>query len=407
MLATLIPLFDNNSEVRAYSLFAQRENKLLSPLYMGTGAYDGAVNIPGFDIIDNIGIENLSGNRDVFIEVTQFSIFSDLEKNSKVPVKSVVLLIDSRVEPTEPFLNRIDDLRKKGFRFALRKLPMDQFANYAAILSRVNYILLNHKKVNVNRAKEIFNKAYPRIKLIAVSVDTKEDYANLSREGMFDLYEGDFFRTPVKGSGKELSPMKITYLELLRIINAPNFDLTDVAKIIEHDTALVISLLRIANRMSINSEITSIQHATAMLGQKELKKWIDSAVTRELCVDKPSEIIRVSLIRARFAENLAGQFGLANKKPELFLMGLFSVIDIILDKPMAEALGLIGLSKEIQDALVNNTGELYPVINFIKEYEHASWQEISRLIILNNMSMEEIYKGYVDSLAWFKQIFEE
>lgn len=88
-------------------------------------------------------------------------------------------------------------------------------------------------------------------------------------------------------------------------------------------------------------------------------------------------------------------------------MGLFSVIDIILDKPMAEALSLIGLSREIQDALVNNSGELYPVINFVREYESASWQEISRLIILNNMSMEEVYRGYVDSLAWFKKIFEE
>lgn len=405
MLATLIPLFDDNTEVCAYSLFAQKENKLLNPLHMGTAAFDGAVHINGLDIIENIGLDNLASDRDVFLELTQFSIFSDIEEDCGAPHERIVFLIDPKITPTEPFLTRIKSLKSLGFRFALRKLPLERFAEYNPILVLMDYILLDHKKINVKNARTIFSKAYPTLKLVAVNVGTKEDYDKLTKDGSFDLYEGEFFRMPVKEAGEELAPMKITYIELLNVVNAPDFDLTEAADVIGHDTALVLSLLGMANRLSVN-EITSIRHAAAMIGQKELKKWINSAVTKELCVDRPSEITRMSLIRAKFAENLAPSFEMAALDQELFLMGLFSVLDVILDKPMSEALEMVHVSKQIQEALVNRKGELANVLDFVLEYENAGWQEISRIIIMNDMDMDTVYRAYVDALAWFKDLFK-
>lgn len=405
MLATLIPLFNAEQEVSSYSLFAQKQNKLLSPMYMGTAAFDGAGQIEGLDIIENLGLDKLSGDRDVFVEISQFSIFSDIENDCGAPHERVVLLIDYTIEPKEPFLKRIKALKDSGFRFAIRKLPLEKFAEYNPILVMMDFILLDHKKINVKNARMIFSKAYPSLKLCAVNVNSLEDYKELTKNGSFDLYEGEFFRMPIKEAGEELAPMKITYIELLNVVNAPDFDLTEAADVIGHDTALVLSLLEMANKLSVNSEITSIRHATAMIGQRELKKWINSAVTKELCVDKPSEITRISLIRAKFAENLAASFELASQDQELFLMGLFSVMDIILDKPMEEALSLVSVSKQIQEVLLENKGPLAPVLQFIKEYENGGWQEISRLIIMNDMDMDTIYRAYVDSLAWFKDLF--
>ena len=161
-----------------------------------------------------------------------------------------------------------------------------------------------------------------------------EDYEKLKAQGGYHFYEGPFYRIPITKGETEVAPLKINYLSLLNVVNAPDYDLTKAADIISRDTALVISLLEIVNRMSRNSKITSIRHAAAMLGQKELKKWITTAVAKELCSDKPNEITRLSLLRAKFAENLAPSYGLALKSDELFLMGLFSVLDIILSKPM-------------------------------------------------------------------------
>ncbi len=199
--------------------------------------------------------------------------------------------------------------------------------------------------------------------------------------------------------------MKENYIELLNLVNDNDFDLSKAADVIGRDTALVISLLGIVNRLSLNSEITSIRHAAAMLGQKELKKWINTAVTNELCADKPNEITRLSLLRAKFAENLAPIFEMAVFSSELFLMGLFSVLDLILDKPMAEALQMVKVSKHIEEALVDRKGELAPVLDFILHYENASWQEVSRQMVLKNIDMNHVYDAYTKSLQWYRDLF--
>ena len=190
----------------------------------------------------------------------------------------------------------------------------------------------------------------------------------------------------------------------MNLVNADDFDLTKAADIIGRDTALTILLLQMVNKMAVNSEITSIRHAAAMLGQKELKRWINTAVVNELCSDKPSEITRLSLLRAKFAENLASSFELAGKSSELFLMGLFSVLDLILDKPMDEALKLIKVSHEIEDALLSQKGALADVMEFITQYEAANWQEVSRLIVLKNLDMDRIYDAYMKSLKWYREL---
>ena len=183
-----------------------------------------------------------------------------------------------------------------------------------------------------------------------------------------------------------------------------DYDLITAADIISQDTALVLSLLSIVNRMTLNYGITSVRHAAAMLGQTELKRWINTAITKELCSDKPSEITRLSLIRARFAENLASVFHMPDQSDEFFLMGLFSVLDIMLDRPIEEAIDGVRVSQPIHDALVNNTGSFAPVYHFLKEYENASWQEISRLMIIHNLDMDSVYEAYKNALQWYRDL---
>ena len=90
---------------------------------------------------------------------------------------------------------------------------------------------------------------------------------------------------------------------------------------------------------------------------------------------------------------------------ELFLMGLFSVLDIILDKPMKEALSMVNVSKEITDALVDKKGEMAKVLDFMENYEIASWSELSRLMIVYNIKEAPVYEAYTEALAWYRDLF--
>ncbi|SFU49192.1 EAL and HDOD domain-containing protein [Butyrivibrio sp. INlla21] len=404
MLATLIPLFDEKMSVCAYSVFARKENHFLNPEMEGGARFDGAGTVHELEVVSSMGVGTLSGGKEVFVPINQFSLFAEISLQCTVPANKVVLLMDNSILPEENYIKRVKELKQQGYKLAIRKLPISCFEPYKQILNLCDYIFLNHAKIDISKAKIYFSNVYPNIKLCAVNVDSQEDYEMLTKDGGYDIYEGSFFRMPITHSEKQVNPLKVNYIELLNVVNAPDYDLTDAADVIGKDPALVISLLEIVNRMALNSEITSIRHAAAMLGQKELKRWINTAVTKELCSDKPSEITRLVMIRAKFAENLAEVFEMAMQAPELFLMGLFSALDIMLEKTMEEALDMVVVSKNVRSALLEGKGEFAPVLEFIKKYEDADWTEVSRLMVLGNMDMKKVYEAYLSALRWYRDL---
>ena len=405
MLAALLPLFDENMSVSAYSLFSQKENMLLEPRFFVTAKHDGACSIDGLEVIESMGMETLSKDKEIFVPVNNVSIFADISSQCSAPHDRLVFLIDNSVKPNPMYINQIQNLKQQGYKLAMWKLAVADFELYRPILSYMDYILLNYKKIDISKARIYFSKVYPSIKLIACNILTMEDYEQLRDDGGYALYEGAFYRMPVTKGETQVAPLKINYIELLNMVNGEDFELTEAADVIGRDTALVISLLKIVNTMSRNSEITTIRHAAAMLGQRELKKWIITAVAKQMCLDKPNEITRISLLRAKFAENLAPLYGLGGFSQELFLMGLFSVLDIILEKPMSEALDMVKVSSKIRSALENKTGEYAPIYDLLIQYENANWQEVCRIMILQNMKMNDVYSAYCNALNWYRDMF--
>lgn len=406
-MVTLMPLFDENLKVVAYSLFSQKKNHFLNPILLGTGQNDGAGQIPGLEGLADMGIENLPKDTKIFISVNQISLFADIEEQSSAPAWRLVLLMDNSVLPKEEYILRMLDLKSKGYKLAIQKLPVAKFEEYRPILSVVDYVFLDHHKIDINKAKIYFSQLYPNITLCAAGVADMDEFQKLKEDGGYGFYQGEFYRVPVKDMSHEVSPLKVNYIQLLNIVNSDDFELTKAADVIGRDTALVISLLKMVNRIAVNSEITSIRHAAAMLGQKELKRWINTAVAGELYADKPNEITRLSLVRAKFMENLAPCFALAQQAEELFLMGLFSVLDVILEKPMAEALEIVKVSKDIKEALIENKGKFFPLKEFALQYEQGNWQEVSRQMIVRNLEMETVNNAYIGAIQWYREMMLE
>lgn len=404
MLLALVPLFDENMAVSAYSIFSQKDNYFLNPMKLGTGKFDGAAAVDGLELIESMGIQTLSDNKEIFVPVSNISVFSDVESQCSAPHGRIVFIIDNTIPPVEMYIKRLQQLKEMGYRLAVRKLAVSDFGSYAEIMQLADYVFLNSKKIAIEKARIYFGKLYPHIKLCAGGIDTMEAFESLKQTGGYQLYEGEFYRVPVTKGAHEVAPLKANYIELLNIVNNDNFELTDAADVIGRDTALTISLLQMVNRMTVNSGITTIRHAAAMLGQRELKKWINTAVVNKLYADKPSEITRLSLLRAKFAEGLAPMFDLTAKTEELFLMGLFSVLNVILEKPMEESLKMVKVSDEIRDALTKGSGPLAPVYELMKQYEAANWQEVSRILILRNMNVDTISEVYLNALSWYKKL---
>ena len=405
MLATLIPFFDKDMKVCAYSLFSQKENYLLNPELQGSAILNGSGRVSGLEIIENIGIDTLSPGTKVFLPVGPINIFADIEGQSAEMRDRLVLLCDNTITNTDAYRKRLKQLKQGGYKLAIFKLPVAQFENYKEILKLMDYIILDCKKIDVMKAKIYFAHQYPKLKICVGNVENQELFDRVKQDKAFHLFEGRFYRIPVTKGKMAIEPLKVNYLELMNTVNDEDYELTQAADIIGRDTALVLSLLEMVNRISVNSQITSIRHAAAILGQKELKKWINTVITKELCADRPNEITRISLLRAKFAECLAPSFGLELKASELFLMGLFSVLDIILNVPLEEGLARVNVSKDISDALVSHKGDLADVYDFILAYENADWQEACRWLVMKDISMDTVYQAYIEAVCWYREVF--
>ena len=404
MMLTLIPFFDRNMSVSAYSLFTRKNNFLMNPSLLGSRQFDGAAYVDGLELIQELGTTTLSGGKPIFVSLNNISIFSSLESECKNTNHAPILLIDQTFPPVSMYTDRIRELREFGYHFAMRNLPVHCYEDYAPILSQMDYILIDCQKIDAVKASFYFRKLYPDICICASNIPDMETFGKLSPAETISLFEGTFFRMPVTRCEHKVSPLKINYISLLNLIEEDDFDLTKAADIISQDTALIISLLRLANTRSFNSEITSVRVAVSMLGQKDLTRWIQTTVIEKLCSDKPNELMRLSLLRAKFAENLAPVFGMAMRSQELFLTGLFSILDIILDCSMEEALSMVRVSGKIRAALLERTGSLAEVLHFIVKYESAEWQEVSRQLVLKNIEIPDVSHAWVSSLQWYAKL---
>lgn len=407
MLATLVPLFYEDMSVASYCLYAQKENMFEHPHLLGAGKYDGAGSIVGIEVFDSISESDLVDDCNIIIPINNISLFSNIEQQLTGFDGRIMLLVDQSIKPEESYNKRLLDLKSKGFKLAIKDLPVASIEEYKTLLKDFDLFLINSDTGDVVAQAKEFKKVLPGIDFCAENLHSKEEFDAAKDSGLFKIFEGTFFRVPINTQDTEVTPIKINYMKLMSVINQPDFDLEDVANVIGQDPALSIELLKIANKLTLNSNIRSIQQATALLGQREIRRWLNTTLFNGLAAGKPNEITRLSLIRARFAENLAIAFDYAMRKDELFLMGLFSLLNLILDMPMEDALSQVGVSNEIKKALVSGDGIFSPQLEFLLSYEAGDWQEVSRLMVLHDIEMHVVYDAYVEALKWYGNMFIE
>jgi len=246
-----------------------------------------------------------------------------------------------------------------------------------------------------------------KTRLVITSLPDTETYNKLSgARGV--LFSGNFYSQPVTKGRVDISPIKINALKLLKELNDEGFELGTAATTIERDPALSISLLRFINAMNPDRsrKIDSIRNAVAILGQKEVKKWANVAISVSIGEDRPGEITRLSLLRAKFAENLASAFDMTAKSGSLFISGLFSLLDVILERPLVEAIKEVAVEDDIKKALIDHEGRIYQVLSLIFAYERADWYNASLIMVKNGVDIEDLTEAFLDSLYWYRQLLD-
>lgn len=182
----------------------------------------------------------------------------------------------------------------------------------------------------------------------------------------------------------------------------------EIERLIKRETSLCYKLLRYLNSASFyfTSEITSIRHALSLLGLKEVRKWASLVVLATMGEDKPSVLVVTAMVRARFCEALAPWVGLGQRAPELFLMGLFSVMDAIMERPLAAILQELPLSSDVKEGLLEGKNRFGYVYKLVAAYERGDWHKTAQVAATLKLNEPSIVEAYVQAVCWAQEIFQ-
>jgi EAL and modified HD-GYP domain-containing signal transduction protein len=235
-------------------------------------------------------------------------------------------------------------------------------------------------------------------KVLVSGVDTHEDF-EWSRDRGFDFFEGYFFCTPKK-TGKAVPVTKLAAVRLLAALQKPEIHLYELEDIIRYDVSLSYKLLSFVNSayVGLSREVSSIKHAVNLVGIDQIRRWASLLLFASL-EHKPRELVITAAVRARMCERLADSHN-DYRQSAFFTVGLLSVIDALLDRPMAEALQGLSLSDEVSDALVLRSGPLGTTLRAVIAYEQGDWKRHALL----RFRPSRLRDSYLDSLQWTRSV---
>ncbi len=345
-----------------------------------------------------IGFEKITGGHLMFINCPRDFLLRDYV--SLFPPKTVVVEILETINPDREVIEACRRLKQAGYTIAL-----DDFVDspgWAPLVSLADIIKVDFRATDQKEQRALVSRyGGNSIRMLAEKVETQEEYAAGMRMG-YSLFQGYFFCRPEMMQHRALPSFKLAYLELLRMATAPEFDVRELASKIKHEATLTFRLLRYLNSAAfgLRVEIHSVRHALSLLGERELRKWIAVVSVGVLADGKPDELMTVPLVRARFCELLAPLAAMSGHANDLFLMGLLSVMDAILDQPLDSILADLPVRREIKEALQARTGLYWQLLETAIAHERADWEKVSELVRETRMKEQEVSALYVSSIDW-------
>lgn len=392
------PIFDRKEKVFAYELLFRQG---MQNHYEGMDGDQATTDVIANSFL-TIGMETLTRSKPAFINFT-----TNLIKGQTaylLPSDLVVIEILENVEPDQAIILACKNLKEAGYLLALDDFVFEE--RFKPLIELADIIKIDF---TITRGKErvdiVKHLSSHNIRFLAEKVETREEFDQALQAG-YSLFQGYFFSKPIIVAGNSMPPFKLNCLRLLQEINNFGSDFRKLEGIIKGDVSLSYNLLKFINSAAfgLKIKINSIRQALVLLGLSEVRKWASLVALQTLGQNKPSELIVNSLVRAAFGEALALKTKLKGEASNIFLMGLFSLMDAFLDRPLAEVLEELPLSQEIKLALLGEDNRFSSILNLVLAYEKGDWAILIECVQRLDVDESEISNLYVQSLTMANQL---
>jgi EAL and modified HD-GYP domain-containing signal transduction protein len=346
-----------------------------------------------------MGLENIVGNAMAFINLTRNFLVGNFP--ILLPANRIIIEILETVESDSQLIAAISELRKKGFTLALDDVnSLDRIYPFTGIANIVKLDLMQIDQLDLPNI--VAGVKANGFRVLAEKVETQAEY-NLCRRLGVDYFQGYFLCKPNIIRSQKMDSSRLVIMQSIAILQDQKSNFTDLENIISRDVGLSYKLLRLSNSgyYSFATEVKSLRQAISLIGLDTMRGWM-SLILMSSLVDKPPELTNIALQRAHMSESLAKIY--RQPQPEVyFLVGLFSVLDALMDQPMAKLIPELNLSPTITTALLNYEGLPGYILKAIKAYEFGDWTTVKTL----NVPDETMTNIYLDSIKWANILSKE
>ena len=384
------PILDTRLQVFAYEL-----------LFRGgpQNSFQPFANAASSVIADSItlfDLDMLTGHARAFVNVDEMAL--RLGAPRLLPADRIVVEILETVRPTQEVLGVCRELRSAGYQLAL-----DDFVDspeIAPLVQFASFLKIDFQMFDA-RARRALARKYTdnNIRLLAEKVETESEFRE-ARDLGFSYFQGYFFCKPSMVETREIPGNKAIQLQLLTAVAAPELRFEIIEKLLKQEPSLLYRLLRYLNSpiLGLRSEVRSVRHAIVLLGENEFRRWASIFAIISMSAGKSPELIRTALTRAFFCEEFAAAAGVREKSAGLFLMGLLSVTDALLDKPMREVLNTLPIIQEVEIALCGGMNRFRDVFELVLALERAEWIRLSDIAARIGCDEGKIPDSYLSAL---------
>lgn len=339
------PILNKDEKVQGYELLFREgaeEDRFHADFEGGTRSIIDTLNVMGLDVVCD--------GRLAFINCTQDMLLKEFFR--LLPPEKTVLEIQDNVPADDSMIAVCDRPKLEGYRVALdnfvphdRRQGLFPYADYLKV--DVRWMVSEHSAALAALTARHGGKCC----LLAEKVETRLQFLSALKDG-FTLFQGYFFRHPKRMRSRHIPANQAGQLRLLQAVSAPNIDLNTLEELIKQDASLCYRLLRYLNSplLGISSTVQSVRHAITLLGEREVVRWIRMAITLIMGEEKCSDLVLSSLVRARFCELIAPK--VSHGPCDLFLIGMFSLMDAILEVPMGVVVEGLAFDAEPRAALL-------------------------------------------------------
>jgi len=387
------PIFDRSQKVFGYELLFRN----------GIEDYFNAdPELAARSMLDSsllIGLDTLCHHTRAFVNCTRDVLLKDLV--TLLPPHQTVVEILETVEPEDRVVSACKKLKDAGYLIALDDFVPDDPRTPLCSLADIVKVDLRATRPEEHAAMlRHFGSA--KCKMLAEKLETPQEYS-LTRNMGFAYFQGYFFCKPELIIGREDPASRLRLLRLLDLISRPELDLREVEKALKQEASICYRLLRYLNSpvFGFSLEIKSVRHAMAILGERELRRWIRLVVTVGAAEQRCSELILMALTRARFCELLSERL---KSNHDLFLMGLLSVMDAILEIDMSTLLEQVPVDSAIKGALLGQESSLRPLYRLMLAQESGEWANSAELAQQLILPDEDVASAYWLALTWAQEV---